>query len=311
VSRAARSERASRDDAVVIDGVRLTHPHKLLYPEQGLTKRDLVHYYQAVAPRMLPHLAKRPLAIVRCPRGHQARCFFQKQAPAGLVDTVATVQVQERHKQGNHMYVGGLPGLLGLVQLGVLEIHVWGSRVDRIDHPDRMVLDLDPAPGVPLGEVMDAAHLLRERLEGVRLESFVMTTGGKGLHLVVPIERRHRFDEVMDFAQAVAKTAARLDPDRFVARASKAERRGRIFIDYLRNGRGATAVCRYSTRARAGAPVATPLRWDELVPGLRPQALTVQEVARRAEQADPWQGYAKVRQRLSSAARRALTETPH
>jgi bifunctional non-homologous end joining protein LigD len=289
--------------------VRLTHPHKMLYPEQGLTKRDLVRYYQAVPPLMLPHLAKRPLAIVRCPRGQQARCFFQKQAPAGLVDTVATVQVQERHKQGTHMYVGGLPGLLGLVQLGVLEIHVWGSRVDRIEHPDRMVLDLDPAPGVPLGEVMDAAHLLRERLENVRLDSFVMTTGGKGLHLVVPIERRHRFDEVMDFAQAVAKAAARLDPDRFVARASKAERQGRIFIDYLRNGRGATAVCPYSTRARAGAPVATPLRWDELVPGLRPQALTVQAVTRRVEQADPWQAYAKVRQRLSSTAHRALTET--
>jgi bifunctional non-homologous end joining protein LigD len=171
------------------------------------------------------------------------------------------------------------------------------------------VLDLDPAPGVPLGEVMDAAHLLRERLENARLESFVMTTGGKGLHLVVPIERRHRFDEVMDFAQAVAKTAARLHPARFVARASKAERRGRIFIDYLRNGRGATAVCPYSTRARAGAPVATPLRWDELVPGLRPQALTVEEVAHRTERADPWQAYAKVRQRLSSAAHRALTET--
>ncbi|MFW6066818.1 MAG: non-homologous end-joining DNA ligase [Myxococcota bacterium] len=299
----------ARDDGVErIAGVRLTSPDKVLFPEQGLTKRDLVEHYRTVEGWILPHVAHRPLTVVRCPEGHDEHCFYQKHATSSVPSAVGRVRIQEKRKKATYMHVSTFAGLVGLVQMGVLEIHVWGSRRDRVERPDRMVFDLDPGEGTEIPALVEAARVLRGRLEDLGLTSFVMATGGKGLHVVLPVTRRHDFQEVKEFTKTVAKSVEEEDPDRYVAEASKHKRRGRVFIDYLRNTRGATAVCPYSTRARPGAPVAVPLRWDELTDDLDPAGHTVERLHRRLARmrTDPWQGYADVHQSITSDARRRL-----
>ncbi len=190
---------------------------------------------------------------------------------------------------------------MALAQFGAIELHVWGSHIDRPDRADRLVFDLDPGEGVAFEAVIAAARDVRERLKALGLESFPLLTGGKGIHVVLPLERRHDFDEVRDFAASLAKAMAAEEPDRYIAKASKSERKGRVFIDYLRNGHGATAIVPYSPRAREGAPVAVPLRWDELGDEESGGAYTLRELPRRlaALKNDPWEGYDEVRQRLT------------
>jgi bifunctional non-homologous end joining protein LigD len=190
--------------------------------------------------------------------------------------------------------------------MGVLELHAWQARAGRIEQPDRFILDLDPDPVLPWKRVTEAAQLARTLLDEIGLRSFLKTTGGKGLHVVVPIERRHGWDEVKGFAQAVAQHMTRAIPERFTANPLKQRRKGKIFVDYLRNGRGATAIAAYSTRARPGAPVAVPLAWDELSPDLRSDHFNVENVLGRLRQRDPWKEYASVRQSLSAAMKRRL-----
>jgi bifunctional non-homologous end joining protein LigD len=218
------------------------------------------------------------------------------------------VDIEERDGTEPYMYVDGLPALLGLVQLGVLEFHIWGSRRDRLDRPDRLVIDLDPDEDLPFGHVVEAALRLRDRLGELGLESFAKSTGGKGLHVVAPITRRSDWEDARAFTQAVARELVAAEPDRYTAKMTKSRRSGRIYVDYLRNARNATAIADYSTRARPGAPVATPIAWDELSPRLRrPPFFSIRDLpARLAEGGDPWVGYDGLRQSITTAMKDAV-----
>lgn len=289
-------------DRIEVAGTRLTNPDKVLYPAQGITKLALARYYAQVAEHMLPYVAKRLLTLVRCPAGQGKPCFFQRHEAEGLSEAIRRTLVEEDDGKRTYLYIESTEGLVSLVQMGALEMHIWGSRVDRIEQPDMMVFDLDPAPELPWERVAEAAKTVRRLLETLGLRSFVKTTGGKGLHVVVPIEARRRWDEVKPFTKAVADALVRFDPARYIATLSKAKRTGKVFVDYLRNGRGATAVAPYSTRARPGAAVATPLSWDELDAPLDPASFTIETVPQRlATIADPWAELPTVRQSITSA----------
>lgn len=292
---------AHSDEAIEIGGVRLTHPDRALYPEQGITKRDLAEYYAAVADRMLPHVRGRPLTLVRCPAGEAKECFFQRRAGPGTPKELGRVRVPVEGEEETYMTADTPRALLSLVQLGVLEVHVWGSRRDRLDRPDRMIHDLDPAHGIPWEEVVGAARRIRELLAAVGLESWVKTSGGKGLHVVTPLVRRHSWEEVREFSLRVAEAMVREDPDRYLTSASIEEREDKIYIDYVRNSWSASAVAPYSTRSRAGASVSFPLEWDDLGPDATPAAFTVRTAPERlaAQRRDPWAGLLKARQGLT------------
>ncbi|MBW3541175.1 MAG: DNA ligase D [Planctomycetes bacterium] len=298
-----------QDGAVEVAGVRLSNPDRVLYPEAGYTKRQLAEYYASIADWVLPGMAGRPLTIVRCPQGRGAKCFYQKHLNESVPAPIRGVEVEEKGKRSQYLVIDDLPGLVTLVQLGVLEVHPWGSRTDNIERPDLMVFDLDPGEGVDWPEVVAAAHTVRERLEGLGLTTFLRTTGGKGLHVVVPLVRRHEWDEVKDFAHAVADDVAAAAPERFIATMSKAKRRGKVYVDYLRNGRGATAIASYSTRARAGATVATPIRWDELSNDSAQNTWTIETIPRRlvALKEDPWKDFPGTRQSITRAMAREVT----
>jgi bifunctional non-homologous end joining protein LigD len=276
-------------DAVLVAGVRLTHPGRVLYPGQGVTKQALAEYLLAVADRMLPHLAGRPLALVRCPSGREGACFYQQHAGAGLPAALPRVSVPEAGGTAEHVAVTEPAHLVALAQVGALELHPWGSRADDLGHPDRLILDLDPGEGVAFADVAAAALEVRERLAAAGLAGFAKTTGGKGLHVTAPLAPGQGWDAAKAFAKGIADAMAADDPDRFTAKAAKAGREGRIYLDYLRNELGATAVAPYSPRARPGATVAAPLAWEEVTPALDPAALTVGTVPARP---DPWAGFA-------------------
>jgi bifunctional non-homologous end joining protein LigD len=282
-------------------GVTLSNPDRILYPEQGITKLDLARYYAAVAPRMLPHLAGRLLALVRCPSGRQKACFYQKHWSGRLPVGVKTVKIREaRGTVREYTYLESAQGLVALVQNGVLEFHVWGSRVDQLENPDRMVFDLDPAPEVSWSRTREAAREMRELLQAVRLESWVKTTGGKGLHVVVPLDRRAGWQAVSAFARTVAFQLAAQRPRTYLARASQAERAGRIFVDWLRNTRGATSIAPWSTRAREGAPVSVPVSWEDLGRVRSGDQFTIAKVGGLVARgySDPWAGLLRAGQPL-------------
>ncbi len=286
----------------------ISHPDKVLYPEPGITKRELLDYYTLVADRMLPHIARRPLTLVRCPNGQGRACFFQKHLGAGAPEGLQQVSA----KDGNEPYpfLESPEGIFGLVQLGALEIHTWGSRVDNLEHPDLLVFDLDPDESVDFASVITAAKELRALFLTANLQSFVKTTGGKGLHVCVPVEPSLDWDEAKAFSGEIAKALSAQYPDRFVATQSKAKRRGKIFIDYLRNGRGATFVAPYSTRERVNAPVATPVEWDELTPKFRPERFTLRTMKQRIqEQPCPFAGMLALRQTLPQVDKRERPRT--
>lgn len=280
-----------------IQGVRLTSPDKVLYPEQGITKAELADYYIAVAERMLPHVANRPITMVRCPTGREKKCFYQRHAGSGVPEQLHQVKVPGFDDP--YLYIKDLPGLIAMVQMGVLEMHPWGVTVEHPDRPDRIIFDLDPDEGLGFADVVSAALEVRERLEAMGLTSFVKTTGGKGLHVVLPVEPVTDWDTAKAFAKTLSAEMAADAPDRYLTRISKAERAGRIFIDYLRNDPTSTAVGAYSTRSRSGAPVATPLFWEEGADGLDPAVFTLRTVPSRIKkQKDPWAEISSVRQQL-------------
>jgi bifunctional non-homologous end joining protein LigD len=284
----------------------LTNPDRVLYPEIGLTKVELAAYYQQVAAWLLPYLKNRPLSLVRCPEGQTKTCFFQKHAGPGTPDVLRRIEIEEKDELDTYLIADNLPGLLSLAQMGVLEIHLWGSRGDRIEQPDWLIFDLDPAPEVAWKEVVAAGRLLRDLLADLKLTTFAKVTGGKGLHVVAPLApRRADWPAVKGFTQAIAQQLAREYPDRFVATMSKAARRGKIFIDYLRNDRGATAIAPYSSRAKPGAPVAVPIAWDELSARTKPDRWNVRTLPRRLQRLarDPWAGFWDVKQSLPKLGR--------
>lgn len=286
-----------------IAGVHLSHPDRILYPEQGVSKRQLALFYEGIADWILPHVVDRPISLVRCPRGRQSKCFFQRNFTDSLPDHVAGVDIEEKGGEpATYIAIKDLPGLIALVQIGVLEIHPWGSKIDRLERPDRLVFDLDPAPNIGWQKVKTAAELVRQRLAALDLTSFLKTSGGKGLHVVAPLVRRSTWEELEEFAEALAKDIARERPDEYVAKASKAARKGKIFIDYLRNHRGATSIAPYSTRARPGAPVSTPVGWDELASLESSAAYDIENLSDRLTgvKDDPWAGFFELRQSITN-----------
>jgi bifunctional non-homologous end joining protein LigD len=237
------------------------------------------------------------LSLLRCPSGTDQQCFFAKHPYAGLSKAVQQVDVGEEEPM---MALDGVEGLLSLVQAGVVEIHPWGSRVDDLEHPDRLIFDFDPGEGAQWSAVIAAAAEVRERLLARGLQSFVKTTGGKGLHVVVPIEPKAAWAEARSFTASIAEAMAADHPDHYVATVAKRARRGRIYIDYLRNDRGSTAVAAYSTRSLPQASVSTPLGWHELSSGLRSDHFTVANLRNRLAflGRDPWEGFFSLRQRI-------------
>ena len=245
--------------------VEISSRDRVIFPDSGETKGDLADYYEAIAPLMLPFAAERPLSLVRCPQGRAKKCFFQKHDNGGFGDGVKAVPIKE--KDGgteDYLFVSDARGLLQCVQMGTIEFHGWGARTGAVEKPDRMVFDLDPDEGLDFADVREAAMDLRKHLADIGLSSFAMVTGGKGVHVVVPLTPGHSWDANKSFSERFAKALAQAEPDRFTATMSKEKRKGRIFIDWLRNQRGSTAVMPYSARAREGAPVAAPVAWNEL-----------------------------------------------
>lgn len=283
--------------------VRLTNPDRVLYPAQGITKRELADYLARMAPRLMPHAAGRPLSLVRCPQGRARTCFFQRHMTAGMPPGFHGVRVPGSDKQP-YLYVDDVDGLVGSAQIGTLELHLWGARIDDLRHPDRMVFDLDPDPTVAFAEVKRAARLLRRILGSAGLKSFAMLTGGKGLHVVVPLQGRADWEEVKTFSHGIAAAMAADEPRRYIAKASKQQRAGRIFIDWLRNMPGGTAVAPYSARAREGCPIAAPIAWSELPRVARSNQYTLRNIERRlrAIGRDPWAGFFRMRQDIPEDA---------
>ena len=247
------------------DGIKISNPERVLWPDARVTKRELVDYYRTIGPMMTVWAANRPLSLVRCPQGRSSKCFFQKHNTATFGPQVRQVEIEEKKGEVvDYVYVEDVAGLIACVQMGTIEFHGWGSRVDDVEKPDRLVFDIDPDEGLAFAEVKRAARDLHRYLADMGLQSFPLTTGGKGLHVVVPLTPEAEWPVVKDFAQRFCVALATAEPERFTANLAKAKRKGRIFLDYLRNQRGATAIMPYSARARDNATVSAPITWDEL-----------------------------------------------
>jgi len=298
--RTAAAKAPPKKEAGADGEIALTHPDRVLYPELGITKQELADYYAAVEKWMLPHVVNRPLTLLRCPEGRAKQCFFQKHPGENLAAGLAHVRVKSSDGNADYAAIEDERGLRALVQMSVLEVHIWGALAEDSERPDRLVFDLDPAPDLKFADVIQGAREVRAFLKQLGLESWVKTTGGKGLHVTVPIIADKGWDEVKAFCQRVAQELAARSPDRYVATMSKAKRTGKIFIDYLRNGRGATFVAPYSPRAREGAGVAMPVSWEELTAKFRPDAFNVRTVAKKlaVRKRDPFAPLLKCEQAL-------------
>jgi bifunctional non-homologous end joining protein LigD len=288
--------------------IKITHPERLVWPQLGIRKIDLVRYFEEIGEWFVPHLANRLLTLVRCPDGVGKECFYQRHLNMGASPGDVLTFKRARSSKGYYIYVNSLPGVLSMVQNGAVEFHTWGATLPDAQHPDRLTIDLDPDPELPWREVVEGATLTRALIEGLKLQCFLKTTGGKGLHIVLPIQRRHTWQEVKAFAESIAKFLVRAESTRFTAKIAKRSRGGKIFVDYLRNAETASAVAAYSPRARPGALVSTPLDWDELDSTDIRGAFSVKNIPLRLRslKVDPWAGYDSVRQSITDAMRKAL-----
>lgn len=277
-----------------------TNPNKVLYPENGITKLDLAYYYKKIHKWILPYIAKRPLTLVRCPEGRQKKCFFQKHLNDLSADGLYSIDIQDKTGIEPYIYIKDEAGLMALVQFGVLEMHIWGCHINNIEKPDLITFDLDPDPNVEWKKTIETAFLIKENLEKIKLISFVKTTGGKGLHVVVPIKPQYGWNEIEIFAHTFVSYLVSLNPNLYIANMNKAKRKGKIFIDYLRNHRGATAIAPYSTRAKENAPVSIPLSWDELSNKVKSDTFNINNVITRLKSLnkDPWKEFFNSKQRL-------------
>lgn len=300
---AAKLPAAAGKASGALAGVVLSNPDKQLYPEAKLSKRDLALYYTSIADWILPHLSGRPLSLVRCPDGWNRECFYQKHAHRSVHEAVSRIAVPEGGGKATYLAVNSAAALVGLVQWGVLEIHPWGSRAPRLERPDRLIFDFDPDEGVSWKHIVDAVGVLKTLLDELGLKGFLKTTGGKGLHVVVPIRPTLTWDQAKRFSKAIAELLARTLPERFTAALSKSQRKGKIFVDYLRNAEGATAIAPYSMRARANAPVSMPIAWEELAKDVRIDYFNVRNVPARLSRMrdDPWAAFLKTSQTISKA----------
>ena len=284
-----------------ISDLTLSHPDRILFTETGTTKLGLATYYAQVARWMLPHIVNRPLSLLRCPRGSHEKCFFQKRPPAGLPDVVERVSLEAGGTGPDSMMIKDLAGLLALVQYGVLEFHVWPARIDRLDRPDQVIFDLDPDTDVVWPRVVEAAVMLRDYLAGLGLVTFPKVTGGKGLHVVLPIRRRSSWEVVKQFSKHTAAWLQQQSPGRFTISSSKKARSGKIYIDYLRNTRGATVIAPYSTRARPVPSVSVPIDWEELSTTSSADSFTVDNLIRRLhhQAVASWSGAESINQTIT------------
>ncbi len=295
-------------DRIDVGGVSVSHPDRVVYPLSGETKLDLVEYYHSIADRILPHIANRPLSVLRAPDTIDGQQFFQRHPPEkGAMKDVYSVDVPIKTRTEDYLMIKDEAGLLSLIQWGGIELHPWGCEADAPLLPDRMIFDLDPDPEAPWTNVIEGASEIRDRMRELGLESFLKTTGGKGLHVVVPIEPKFGWPAIKAFTKAIAESMAHDDPKRFLATMSKAARKGRIFVDYLRNDLTSTAASAFSVRARPGATVSTPLAWSELRPALKPSEYTIHTVpGRAAKQKDPWADFFAIKQGINAAFLKAL-----
>jgi bifunctional non-homologous end joining protein LigD len=278
-----------------------------------MTKLALARYYEAVAEAMVPHVRDRPLTLVRCPKGltQPDTCFYMKHSVVWSPPALRKVKVPERKKTGQYLVADDPPGLIALAQMDVLEVHTWNSRMEAVEHPDRIVLDLDPGPDVPWRETVEAARVVRAVLTGLGLTSFLKTTGGKGLHVVVPMAPVFDWEASLALSRAIAGLVVRERPRHYTVSMPKQGREKKILIDYLRNNRGSTSVAAFSTRAHPRATVSTPIAWDELGPDLRPDTFTVESVPRRLarQRRDPWAGFFAAKQTVREDVARLLRGT--
>jgi bifunctional non-homologous end joining protein LigD len=283
------------------DGVKISNRERVLFPDAGVTKGELVDYYRTIGPMMMEWAARRPLSLVRCPQGRARKCFFQKHNTGSFGPHVHQIPIEEKKGQiEDYVFVEEAAGIVACTQMGTIEFHGWGSSVAEVEKPDRLVFDIDPDEGLGFDEVKRTARDLHRHLADMGLQSFPMTTGGKGLHVVVPLTPRAEWPQVKDFAQRFAIALATAEPERFTANLAKVKRKGRIFLDYLRNQRGATAILPYSARARERAPVAAPISWDELEDLTSGAPFTVRDGDRLVERASgrALQGWGEASQAL-------------
>jgi bifunctional non-homologous end joining protein LigD len=297
---------AQVDDTV--RGIRVSHPDRVMYDAPRLTKLDIARYYDGIAEAMMPHVEGRPLTLVRCGSGLAGGCFYMKHSKLWSPAALTRVKIKEKTKVGDYLVIESPAALVSLAQMDILEIHTWNTRHRNVEQPDRIVLDLDPGPEVAWATVVASARVVRTLLRSLDLESFVKTTGGKGLHVVVPLAPRHDWAACLDLARAAAEALTRHDPALFTTTFAKRGRERQILVDYMRNNRTNTSVAAFSTRAREGATVSVPLSWTELTPALDPAAFTVLSVPERLrrQRKDPWAEYFTLKQRFSAKAIAAL-----
>ncbi len=290
---------------MTVAGVRISHPDRLIYPEQGLSKLQFARYFESVADWIVPHVKGRPLTLVHCPAGIAAPCMFMKHAKQWGPNALRRVKIQEKTKIGEYLVADNIEAVVSLAQMGIVEIHTWNATDDDIERPNRIVWDLDPGPHVAWKQVVTAAQLVRDVLTTLGLESWVKTTGGHGLHVIVPIKPARDWSECLEFARDVSEAIERTDPI-YTTTFAKAGRERKILIDYLRNNRTNTSVCAFSPRARPGAMVSMPLEWKELNAG--PERWTMLTAPRRLARlkVDPWAAYWSAKQQLSRSAAAAL-----
>jgi bifunctional non-homologous end joining protein LigD len=279
----------------------LTHPDKLLYPDVNITKLDLANYYHKISKWILPYVIKRPLTLLRCPNGQKKKCFYQRHLTNETENVYEITLTDKTDQPEPYLYIKDQSGLMSLMQLGVLEIHPWSSQIDKIDQPDFITFDLDPGLDTDWKKVIEAAFFVKDNLKKINLQSFVKTTGSKGLHVVIPIKRLYSWDKVKIFSRTFVQYLAMQNPQLVVANMSKAKRKGKIFVDYLRNQRGASSIAPYSTRIKGNAAVATPLNWDELSTRIKSDTFTIKNLPQRLAKLkyDPWTDFFKLKQKLS------------
>jgi bifunctional non-homologous end joining protein LigD len=295
------------DSSLTVVGVRISHPDRLIYPDLGISKIQLARYYERIAQWIVPHIAARPLTLVHCPAGIAAPCNFLKHAKAWGPSALRRVRIREKTKVGEYLCADSIEAVVSLAQMGIVEIHTWNSTADDIERPNRLVWDLDPGPDVSWNQVVQAAELVRDVLKTLGLASWVKTTGGRGLHVVVPLKRKRSVPECLDFSRRVSEAIARTDPQLFTTAFAKAERERKILIDYLRNNRTNTSVCAFSPRARPGAAVSMPVGWNEMREP--PESWTLLTAPRRLDRVrvDPWKDYWRSVQTISAASFAAVT----
>jgi len=284
--RSRAAPRRTADSDATVAGVTITHPDRVLWPDGGITKLELARYYAAVAPKLLAQAGNRPISLVRCPRGPGKQCFFQRHPGEGMASQVHAVKIAGRGDGKPFIFINDVEGLVSLVQMGTIEIHAWNSSAADAKKPDRLIFDLDPAPDITWDAVKRAARDVRDGLKKRGLVAFLKTTGGKGLHVVVPFAPGPSWAEAKSFARTFSDQLAKAEPDRFTINIRKDARGGHIFLDYLRNDETASAVAAYSVRARPGAPVSVPIDWQELAGLQDGSAFKIKDVLKRRK--DPW-----------------------